>query len=344
MFNAFSFIRTLRIRREQVLQDMIQAFSCDEIMNCSIKVVMVDARGNDEMGEDEKGIYRDALACFWQQFYLTCTMGERERVPTLRHDFQCHEWTSIGRIIAKGKLDLGYFPIMLSPAFIISVLFGEKEVCEETLLNSFYRYLPPGDEVLVREAFKASEGEDAFDDEELIDLLDRYGCRKRPTKENVRALILELAHKELIQRPQYIADCWHVLLGKNCQGTDWSTVAKVYEQYESLEPTTKKVLGMVEAMPCSNSQRSALDYLKKFIRGMDVTQLKSFLMFVTGADVLCVPTIHVQFTELDGIARRPIAHTCGCVLELPSTYDEYTEFRAEFSNVLAKEKWQNDIM
>ena len=48
---------------------------------------------------------------------------------------------------------------MLSPAFIISVLFGEKEVYEETLLNSFYRYLSPGDEVLVREACKASEGE-----------------------------------------------------------------------------------------------------------------------------------------------------------------------------------------
>lgn len=68
LFNAFSFIRTLRIRREQVLQDMIQVFSFDEIMNCSIKVVMVDARGNDEMGEDEKGIYRDATACFWHQF------------------------------------------------------------------------------------------------------------------------------------------------------------------------------------------------------------------------------------------------------------------------------------
>lgn len=67
-------------------------------------------------------------------------------------------------------------------------------------------------------------------------------------------------------------------------------------------------------------------------------------MFVTGVDVLCVPIIHVQFTVLDGIARRPIAHTCGSVLELPSTYDEYAEFRPEFSNVLAKGKWQNDIM
>lgn len=131
---------------------------------------------------------------------------------------------------------------MLSPAFIISVLFGEKEVWEETLLNSFYRYLPPGDEVLVREAFKASEDKGAFDDEDLIDLLCRYACRKRPTKENVRDLILELAHKELIQRPQYIADCWHALLGKNCKKTDWSTAAKVYKQYESLEPTTKKCL------------------------------------------------------------------------------------------------------
>lgn len=123
-----------------------------------------------------------------------------------------------------------------------------------------------------------------------------------------------------------------------------STPEKVHDRYKALEPTTRKVLGMIQAEPCSNSERSALDYLKRFIRGMDLTQLKSFLMFVTGSDVTCVTTIYVEFTKLDGLGRRPIAHTCGCFLELPSTYEEYTEFRAEFSNVLAKEKWQNDIM
>ena len=67
-------------------------------------------------------------------------------------------------------------------------------------------------------------------------------------------------------------------------------------------------------------------------------------MFITGADAICVSYINVDFTKLERLGRRPIAHTCGCVLELPSTYDSYAEFRAEFTNVLAKEKWQNDIM
>lgn len=305
---------------------------------------MVDSRGNDEMGEDVKGIYRDVLACFWQEFYISCTLGERERVPaSLRHDFQCNEWTAVGRIIAKGYADLGYLPTMLSPAFITSVLFGEKEVCEETLLDSFYRYLAQDDEDVVREALKGREGEGSTEYEELLDLLDRYGCRKLPTPQNVKELILELAHKELIQRPQYVADCWSVLLLKYLKGSDLSTAKKVQERYIALQPTTRKVIGMIQAKPCNNSERSALDHLKRFIRGMDLTQLKSFLMFVTGADVLCVDTIDVDFTQLDGLQRRPIAHTCGCVLELPSTYDSYMELRAEFSNVLAKGKWQNDI-
>jgi len=67
-------------------------------------------------------------------------------------------------------------------------------------------------------------------------------------------------------------------------------------------------------------------------------------MFTTGADVICVTNINVEFTKLERLARRSIAHTCGCVLEIPSTYDSYADFRADFTNVLAKGKWQNDIM
>lgn len=48
---------------------------------------------------------------------------------------------------------------MLSLVFIISVLFGEKEVYEEILFNLFYCYFFLGDEVLVCEVCKVSEGE-----------------------------------------------------------------------------------------------------------------------------------------------------------------------------------------
>ena len=106
--------------------------------------------------------------------------------------------------------------------------------------------------------------------------------------------------------------------------------------YASVEPTNKKVLSMLDSAPQNNGERAALDYLKCFIRGMDQPQLKSFLQYVTGADIICVKSIIVNFSRLEGFAWRPIAHTCGAVLELPSTYNTFPELREEFTSILAK--------
>ena len=231
-------------------------------------------------------------------------------------------------------------------------MFGEKAVSEDTLLESFNEYLAPSEEQVVREALQRTDDEWNLDDtadedqkdEELLDLLERFGCRKFPTKENIMSLILEVAHKEIIQKPQYVADCWDGVFKEALTKGNLSTLEGVCSVYQSLEPTTKKVLGMLHAAPKTNAERSALDYFKRFIRRLGIHQLKCLLMFVTGADVICVTKLDINFTKLEGLARRPVAHVCGCVLELPSTYDSYTEFRSEFTNVLAKEKWQNDIM
>ena len=42
----------------------------------------------------------------------------------------------------------------------------------------------------------------------------------------------------------------------------------------------------------------------------------------------------VSFTSMDGELRRPIACTCGLLLELPRTYRNYTELAEEFTNLL----------
>ena len=176
--------------------------------------------------------------------------------------------------------------------------------------------------------------------EDLLELLDRFGCRSLPTKENIKTLILKVAHKDIIQKAQYVADCWDDIFRGSLVKGKLSTLQGLCNVYESLEPTTREVLGMVCAFPITNAEQAALDYLKWFRRGLEISQPKSSLMFTTGADVICVSTIQIEFTKLEGLGRRLIAHTCGCVLEIASTYDFY----AEFTNVLAKEKWQNDIM
>ena len=191
---------------------MIDAFQAENIMTSELKIVMVDAKGNDERGVDVGGVYRDAISCF---YFL-----------------------------------------------------------------------------------------------------------KVPTQENARDLILEVAHKEIVQKPQYVADAWRealMMLKSNGEG-----LCDLCDLYQTVEPTNRKVLSMIRADPQNNSERAAVDFLKRLVRGMDEAQLKSFLRYVTGADVLCVPSISVQFSTLDGLARRPIAHTCGSVLELPSMYNTFS--------------------
>jgi len=112
LFNFFA-IRILRVRRSLVLQDLLKEFLEDSIMTCELKIMMVDGQGRDERNEDFRGIYRDALASFWQEFYISCSLGERGRVPFLRHDFQSEQWTAVGRIIVKGFYR-NFLPIFVS--------------------------------------------------------------------------------------------------------------------------------------------------------------------------------------------------------------------------------------
>lgn len=38
---------------------------------------------------------------FWEEFNDSLTLGGRERVPALRHDFQSNEWSAGGRFLTK---------------------------------------------------------------------------------------------------------------------------------------------------------------------------------------------------------------------------------------------------
>ncbi|XP_022796462.1 uncharacterized protein LOC111334904 [Stylophora pistillata] len=147
---------------------------------------------------------------------------------------------------------------MLSKAFVISTMLGEKAISDDILLHSFKQYLSKSEEQVVCEALGRPVEEwdsDDKDDEDLLELLDRFGCRSLPTKENIKSLILEVAHKEIIQKAQYVADCWHYIFRGSLAEGKLSTLEGVCSVYQSLEPTTKKVLGMLCALPGTNAVR-----------------------------------------------------------------------------------------
>ena len=72
--------------------------------------------------------------------------------------------------------------------------------------------------------------------------------------------------------------------------------------------------------------------------------IKTFSRFCTGADVLCVKQIKVSFSKLDGIERRLVAHTCGPLLEVPTTYNDFEQLKGELHKTLQNGYCSMDIV
>ena len=158
--------------------------------------------------------------------------------------------------------------------------------------------------------------------------------QKIATNENFKELVVEIAHKELVQKPRYVADCWldvlH-LLKPHIMSTDG-----LFQMYESLHPSTQKVCKLIKADPKTPVENESVGYLKRWIKGLDANGLAKFLRISTGSDVILCEAIEIAFSSLTGTSRRPIFHTCGAVIELPITYDNFCDFREEWCSIMSQ--------
>ena len=73
--------------------------------------------------------------------------------------------------------------------------------------------------------------------------------------------------------------------------------------------------------PVTEGGRNAFNFLQKFIRGLDSSKILQFLRYTTRMDAMKKGMkIEVTCMKVEGLSSRPIAHTCGPLLEIPSTY------------------------
>lgn len=93
------------------------------------------------------------------------------------------EWSAGGRFLAKDYLDLDYFPCVLITAFIVCVIFEKTLEYEKIFLQSFQSCITKDGEDAVDELLKEN-----FDADELIDVLNRFDCRKVSTKKKPESL------------------------------------------------------------------------------------------------------------------------------------------------------------
>lgn len=78
----------------------------------------------------------------------------------------------------------------------------------------------------------------------------------------------------------------------------------------------EKVVTSIETNcePENNTQERVLMYLRQYVGSLSRNNLCLFLRLVTGSCVFTGRGIMVTFNKLDGLARQPIAHTCGCTM------------------------------
>ena len=165
----------------------------------------------------------------------------------------------------------------------------------------------------------------------------------RVTQENIRKVIQEIAHKEIIQKPQYGTDYWKNIVQPLTK--TFPTPNSLTDMYDQVKPSVSKITKCIQSFPQSDAERECLGFLRRYIRGLDAPEkLATFVRFVSGSELMLFEDIQMTFTDLSGLERRPIALTCNTLLQLPSSYQSFPELREEFNHILMANNWQMDIV
>lgn len=81
------------------------------------------------------------------------------------------------------------------------------------------------------------------------------------------------------------------------------------------------------------------------LSALDDSKLAGLLQFFTGSNIVAVTENKVAFTSSVGAHPCIVAHTCGPLLELPSTFQTCSELSEEFTNTLGNSfAWLFDIV
>ena len=229
-----TFVRQVKLNRLQIKNQLIELFKNDDILQYELNITMLDARGREEEVSGVR-VTKEAFTIFFTVFFSSCTVGRTDKVPCVRHDMCKPEWSAVVRILI-AAMKVGYYPLALSPAFAVAALFGEHKLTDKLLLNSFKNHVSIEEKENIQEMLSNFEEDNA----EMLELLSFYNCYRRPTKDNLHAVIIELAHQEIVKKPRYIANCFMEVMWANTHEKSFSSREHLEQFYQRYAPIAKK--------------------------------------------------------------------------------------------------------
>ena len=300
-----------------------------------------------ELAVDLGGVSRDIVSGFWQEAYERLFDGSISFVPAVHPHIEFSLFEVLGKILSHGYLCTGFLPTQISfPTFAAMVLGCQVQISSSVLLESLFDYVSDVDcSVLVSAVqFSRDHPRQNFSPQlynSLLNILSRFQCRKVPEPSEIRQVLINIARFIFLTNPMSAISAINSAIPP-AHVPFWASKSPsdLHKLYQALTATPLKVLSLLsEPIFLNTSQEIVFGYLQQFIGNMTQEQVKKFLRFVTGSAVCSTHKIEVQFNSLSGMARRPIAHTCSNILELPATYLSYPEFAKEFRMVMSDEMY-----
>lgn len=294
-----------------------------------------------EQAVDLGGVTRDFFSGFWEGAYSELFDGAALLTPACHSNVDMDRFIVLGRILSHGYLCCGFFPTRISfPVLAFALLGLSASISQETLVRAFSDFLSFVDRKTIALALDSSEFSDNLNFK-VISVLSRFGCREVPTPFNLESLLCSLAKHQFRSQP-FAALCALNAGVPEEHKSFWQAmgVERLQTIFDALTANPEKVLEKIREPEFSNANEQRIfGYLQQYVGEMKLEESKRFLRFVTGSSVVTVDNISVRFNALTGLARRPIAHTCSNMLELPHTYNTFVEFVEEFTVLLGNEEY-----
>lgn len=264
---------TLRLHRGHVLMELEDYFMSHpdfDMRSTTLCVEMVLPNGKLEAGEDAGRVMRDALSEYWEDFYLKRTAGHIIEVPTVCHSVDGERWKVVEKNISVGYYYHKYVPIQLSPALLDYCVQGDTIPTSFLMEQLLEGYLSESGRVLANTALTSFTD---VDQDELLDFLSDYKVATKPSQTNIRSILKQLAHREIIQKPIFMAQQWQVELLINMLPI---LPSASFNNLPDMRPTFKKVWGYLQFHEEDNSQPS-VNFLKKYLKEASTITLQAFL-------------------------------------------------------------------
>lgn len=225
---------------------------------------------------------------------------------------------------------------------LASILLGSQlDITAVMLMEAFRECLNPVESISIQEAFACKSG--SFPQtvvNKLISLLSRFDCLETPKPANLLRLCEESARYLFITKPYaVIVEMAMGIPVQHRQFWTGKTVHDFHRLFGALCLNQKKVIESIEEplLLCPSEQR-VFGYSTQFVSCLRVDELQKFLRFCTGSSVCIGMPITIAFNNSSGLGRRPVAHTCNCLLELSRSYSSYHDFTSEFTAILSSEE------